>query len=526
MNTNTGVNDSQNSPSTSNSKNSDSKNSQGSSTVKPSEKNAKMSKPESSTNQTETSKCSKTDNPSTSSSSDAQTKPSLKRKIEDFFNVVAPKGRMKEKHERAAPYFMFFTTISSAPETHTHPLSITFQELLDPSLGKLKSSLQINFMVDVGWLLAQYYFADYSDKPLTILYGDDSEDLKAVNQKKRNIEAHLVPMKNAFGKHHTKMGIYHYEDESIRVVVSTANLYIDDWENRTQGLWLSPRCPRLADPYDVVNGESPTGFKRSLINYLNSYSMPCLSMYLQIVKNIDFSAINVFFVASIPGGHFDTQWGLSRIGNLLSQHCVIPPDEADQWTLIAQASSIGSFGNDPKLWLCGDFQQNFCRSFKSSPMVTRPPQLKFIYPSLTNVKNSHDNLLGGGCLPYSNSIHVKQPWLNNYLQEWSAVHSGRNRAMPHIKSYLRMSPDSKRAPFFLLTSGNISKSAWGTFNKGNRALRINSYEVGVLFIPKFVVNKDFFSLELSDSDRLPVPYDLPPIPYESGEVPWVMDYLS
>lgn len=54
-------------------------------------------------------------------------------------------------------------------------------------------------------------------------------------------------------------------------------------------------------------------------------------------------------MASIPGGHFDTQWGLSRIGNLLSQHCVIPPDEADQWTFIAQASSIGSFGNDPKV---------------------------------------------------------------------------------------------------------------------------------------------------------------------------------
>lgn len=40
------------------------------------------------------------------------------------------------------------------------------------------------------------------------------------------------------------------------------------------------------------------------------------------------------------------------------------------------------------------------------------------------------------------------------------------------------------------------------------------------------MNKDYFSLELSDLDRLPVPYDLPPIPYESGEVPWVMDYLS
>lgn len=34
-------------------------------------------------------------------------------------------------------------------------------ELLDASLGELQSSLQINFMVEPGWLLAHYYFAGY-----------------------------------------------------------------------------------------------------------------------------------------------------------------------------------------------------------------------------------------------------------------------------------------------------------------------------------------------------------------------------
>lgn len=32
-----------------------------------------------------------------------------------------------------------------------------FSELLDPKLGDLKASLQINFMVELGWLLAQYH---------------------------------------------------------------------------------------------------------------------------------------------------------------------------------------------------------------------------------------------------------------------------------------------------------------------------------------------------------------------------------
>lgn len=60
--------------------------------------------------------------------------------------------------------------------------------------------------------------------------------------------------------------------------------------------------------------------------------------------------------------------------------------------------------------------------------------------------------------------------------------------MPHIKSYTRVSPDNKMAAYFLLTSANVSKAAWGSLNKGNRALRIMSYEAGVLFLPKFIVS--------------------------------------
>lgn len=56
------------------------------------------------------------------------------------------------------------------------------------------------------------------------------------------------------------------------------------------------------------------------------------------------------------------------------------------------------------------------------------------------------------------------------------------------------------------------------------------YSCNVLYfsIDPFVsqINQDHFSVELSDPNRLPVPYDLPPIPYESGETPWVMDYIS
>jgi len=57
--------------------------------------------------------------------------------------------------------------------------------------------------------------------------------------------------------------------------------------------------------------------------------------------------------------------------------------------------------------------------------------------------------------------------------------------MPHIKSYTRISPDFKRIPWFVLTSANLSKAAWGVQRYGHY---ITSYEGGVIFIPKFIVS--------------------------------------
>ena len=80
------------------------------------------------------------------------------KNVHEYFSVVAEKGKMAEKLRKAAPYNFFLTTVTESPVTHNEPLSVTFMELLDPSLGDLESSVQINFMVDLGWLLAQYYF--------------------------------------------------------------------------------------------------------------------------------------------------------------------------------------------------------------------------------------------------------------------------------------------------------------------------------------------------------------------------------
>ncbi|XP_058463554.1 probable tyrosyl-DNA phosphodiesterase isoform X2 [Malaya genurostris] len=453
----------------------------------------------------------------------------IPRNINDYYPVVAPRGQMAKKLESAAPYNFFLTTITDAKVTHREPLSITFQELLDNSLGDLESSVQMNFMVDIGWLLGHYFFAGYEDRPLLILYGDETPELKTVSSKKPNVTAVKVHIATPFGVHHTKMGLYAYTDGSMRIVVSTANLYEDDWHNRTQGLWVSPKLPPVPEDADTGFGESGTGFRGCLISYLNAYKISQLQPWVARVQKTDFSVVNVFLVASVPGGHLNTPkgplWGHPRMGYLLGQHSA-PID--DTCPLVAQSSSIGSLGPNPQSWVLSELMASFRRD--SVPIgLRRIPAFKMIFPSFSNVRNSHDNLLGGGCLPYMKATNDKQLWLKDHLHQWISESRNRTKAVPHIKTYCRWS--HRGLYWFLLTSANLSKAAWGVYNKSAKfeaPLRINSYEAGVLFLPKFVIGDNFFPMD-SKADLqhapFPMPYDVPIIPYAPEDSPFFMDYL-
>ncbi|XP_049289513.1 probable tyrosyl-DNA phosphodiesterase isoform X2 [Anopheles funestus] len=455
-------------------------------------------------------------------------KQAIPRDINSYFPVVAPRGRMAQKLAMAAPYNFFLTTITDSKPTHTEPLSITFQELLDSSLGELECSVQMNFMVDIGWLLAHYFFAGYENVPLLVLYGDETPELRMVSQKKPNVTALKVEIKTPFGVHHTKMGLYGYRDGSMRVVISTANLYEDDWHNRTQGLWISPRLPAVPEGSDTTYGESRTDFRASLLSYLDAYKLPQLQPWMARIRKTDFSDVKVFLIASVPGGHTNTPkgplWGHPRLGHVLSQHAA-PIDDA--CPLVAQSSSIGSLGPSPESWVLGEIMASFRKD--SAPVgIRRLPGFRMIYPSYSNVRQSHDGLLGGGCLPYVRNTHVKQEWLKGYLHQWCSRTRHRNKAMPHIKTYCRWS--HRGLYWFLLTSANLSKSAWGVYNKTGRfekPLRINSYEVGVLFLPKMLLDENFFPMESNKKHPpFPMPYDIPIIPYAPEDTPFFMDYLQ
>ncbi|XP_016955047.1 probable tyrosyl-DNA phosphodiesterase [Drosophila biarmipes] len=457
----------------------------------------------------------------------------MAKNIRDYIPVVVEKGGMAKKLERAAPYNMFLTAITDSKPTHSEPLSITLQEILDESLGEIESTVQINFMVDIGWLLGHYYFAGILDKPLLVLYGDESPELLSISKLKPQVTAIRVRMPTPFATSHTKMMFLGYSDGSMRVVISTANLYEDDWHNRTQGLWISPKLPALPEDADTGAGESQTGFKQDLMLYLVEYKISQLQPWIARIRKSDFSAINVFFLGSVPGGHRESTvrghpWGHARLAGLLAKHAA-PID--DRIPVICQSSSIGSLGPNVQSWIQQDFVNSLKRDSTPVGKLRQMPAFKMIYPSFSNVSGSHDGMLGGGCLPYGKNTNDKQPWLKEHLQQWKSSDRYRSRAMPHIKSYTRFNLEDQAVYWFVLTSANLSKAAWGCFNKSSSiqpCLRIANYEVGVLFLPRFVTGEDTFPLgnNRDGVPAFPLPYDVPLTPYAPDDKPFLMDYLQ
>lgn len=365
-------------------------------------------------------------------------------------------------------------------------------------------------MVELGWLLAQYCHHRVQRKKLLVIYGVESEEMQEAHKLVPTIQTVRVKPKYPFGSHHTKMSLLAYEDGSLRVVVHTGNLIESDWENRTQGLWISPKC--CTEPANPGT-DSKTGFKRDLLRYLNAYSLSSLQPWIEKIRGCDMHHINVCFIASVPGSfrkEDSLMWGHGYLQQLLKEHSV----EEKEGITVMQASSIGSLGPNPCSWFLDDIGKSMGVEDKDALDV------KVIYPCYKDVASSTDGLLGGGCLPYSAIGHNKQKWLSSFLHKWRSDGRLRTRAMPHIKSYCRLSTDFSRASWFALTSANLSKAAWGMRTK-QQAMMIQSYEAGVLFLPKFINGGATFRV----GQELQLPYDVPLTKYEREDEPWFMDNL-
>ncbi|KAF6255393.1 hypothetical protein COO60DRAFT_1272512 [Scenedesmus sp. NREL 46B-D3] len=163
--------------------------------------------------------------------------------------------------------------------------------------------------------------------------------------------------------------------------------------------------------------------------------------------------------------------------------------------------------------------------------------LHLVWTTAAEVQRSREGWAGGGSIP-GRRDNVVRPFLQRHYCRWGGEPSGRQSAMPHIKTYTRYLPPGGLA-WCVVASHNLSKAAWGGLQKGGSQLMVRRraanhccccrscqlciYELGVLLTPELEAAHRAHPHSSSVPVLLPIPYLLPPQPYGPGDVPWRCD---
>ncbi|RLN47107.1 hypothetical protein BBJ29_008559 [Phytophthora kernoviae] len=363
-------------------------------------------------------------------------------------------------------------------------------------------------MFDLPWLFAEC--PRLKDVPVLLVHGErDRQGMTKECKAYANVTPVAPPLPIAYGTHHTKMFVALYP-EKVRVAVFTANFLSGDWNTKTQGVWYQDfglkvmsdsdeeeektddTTANAIDVFDVKND-----FEADLVLYLSSLG-PQVKLLCGELKRFDFSVARVALVSSVPGvykGKDMEKYGHLRVRKLLKMFKIPPTDNP----LICQRNSLEG-------WNAG----------RSIPCP------------LKNMK----------------------PFLHKYLRKWTPpTDLHRQNAMPHIKTYARFDPSDERAgelDWAILSSSNLSKAAWGTFQKNRMQFMIRSYELGVMFLPPLLSREtggppthlvtigsklaQHLDAETIDGAtcRLPLPYNFPlsSTTYNpKKDEPWVWDLV-
>ncbi|KAG0259665.1 hypothetical protein DFQ27_003949 [Actinomortierella ambigua] len=250
----------------------------------------------------------------------------------------------------------------------------------------------------------------------------------------------------------------------MQFVIHTANLIARDWRNKTQGVFSTGILHKKASEHL----HSTCAFERDLQDYLSRYQNMVMTAR---VSQFDFSGVKGVLVASVPGsfsGQERNRWGHMRLRSVLRQQVELSQEARERSKIIIQISSIGSLGPEATDWLRGEFEVSLNAHRNQTYGGRGSGELAIVYPTVENTK------------AYEKQAH----YLQALLHKWKADESGRERAMPHIKTFTRLNSqsDGDYLSWILLTSANLSKPAWGFLTKKG-SLDIKSYELGVLLYP-------------------------------------------
>ncbi|CRK25957.1 hypothetical protein BN1723_003311, partial [Verticillium longisporum] len=432
--------------------------------------------------------------------------------------AISPPARKKSKATTTPSPFQL-THIRDLPDS-SNADTVTLKDLLGDPL--ISECWEFNFLHDIPFLMSHFDKDTRDLVKVHVVHGfwkrEDGNRMALQEEAAawKNLELHNAPMPEMFGTHHTKMMILFRYDDTAQVIIHTANMIAKDWTNMTNGVWRSPLLPLGPQPdsgkpeaeeeseadEDFGSGRK---FKSDLLSYLRAYDAQKITLRPlteQLVK-YDFAGIRAVFIASVPGRHAihdtsQTAWGWPALKRAL--RCV--PVQAGKSEVVVQISSIATLGGTDS-WLQKCLFDSLSLSKGSS--ISPRPAFRVVFLTADEIRRSLDGYASGG------SIHTKiaspqqakqlaylKPifchWANDapggkeISKDTSLQDAGRQRAAPHIKTYIRYGTQS--IDWALLTSANLSKQAWGEAASAAQEVRIASWEAGVLVWPSLVAGTD------------------------------------
>lgn len=458
--------------------------------------------------------------------------------------------------------------------------------LNDVILAGAHFAIICNFKFDMQWMWGHAAGIQTCQKVL-IVHGEGEEEEKEWSSffQTEGVEQRVRfyrPRTPAYGTVHTKMFVLFY-GTGCRVCIHTANMIPCDWDWKTQGAYMRD-FPKLCRSEDGASSsiQVEDDFKVQLCRYFEAaLGGETKEEVISSLHQYDFTSAGVALVSSVPGTHRGPErkyHGHARLRQLLSKEDIANVQEPS--VAICQFSSLGSI---QKRWLEDEFWNTLFASKSTTAFTSNLQRLsreiKLVFPTVEQVKESNEGLQAGASLPVSEK-NIDREHITEKLHKWDGQYSGREQAMPHIKTFLRYAKARPQAPFWVfLGSFNLSVAAWGRMQgaKGRQEwdrMKILSYEVGVLFSPRVACAAKFglatsvkyglsnaeecekwrlahekgaVSLEIcedmrrvidrgDDSEsgddeskvvlRIPLPYSVPPPEYESRDRPWTTSYCN
>lgn len=353
-----------------------------------------------------------------------------------------------------------------------------------------------------------------------------------------------------YGVHHSKFFLVGYADQSLRIIIHTANIRYDDIHCKAQAAFFQDFG--LKSPENFTNVANTCEFEEDLIDYLDSYRYTRLHKWTksgsktkslgQFVREYDFSSAKAVLVPSTPGYHrLDEKHrrGHWKMRQTIPSHTEAPEEETICDPIVCQFSSIGSLTERYLLEL------QTSMDMKQSRDRGRPGRLelslKLVYPTVEEIRTSVEGYRGGGSVP-GTMRNVGKPFLKRLFCRWSALSSSdmnplwKGRNVPHMKTYFQTNSTTETLHWFVLTSHNLSKAAWGEIQTssryGGRRLFVRHWELGVFLSPQLLGASELLPWSSSERKRysteskictIPIPYDLYPKVYGQGDRPWAVD---